>query len=998
MPQNAFRRLPTPEGKDRTTHNGCAKFLPSPVWLLAALLALATQIPSAHAGTVATTNDVRTISSGGNYSGDTYLSLYNDGGANVQRTWLKFDLSTYAGQIITSDATLTLVADTTYGTHLAGVALGTADAAWNFAAITWSNQPTLTPIPGTTCPNGDFNNGVSVVWSIPATVLQAWVDHGYNGIGLTSAAGSTLHFRSSRGGAAPTLSFTAVAAGGPRAGGAASPSTLAPGQSTLLSVTVTNGLNPNITNVTVDASQLGAASLVALRPSGSNVFTNTVTVGPGTVYGNQALLATVTDGAGLQGQATIPVFLPTPGAQQAPTASLNTWRSNRFGMFIHWGPVTLTGLEISWSRANSNPLCPNNGPTAAAVYDNLYTQFNPTNFNASNWVAIAQAAGMKYMVLTAKHCDGFLLWDSKVSSYNIMQSPFRRDVCGELAAAAHAAGMKLGWYFSPMDWKDPRFRTAQNADFVQTMQAELRELLSNYGTIDLLWFDTDGDPNVYDVTNTYAMCRSLQPGIVIDNRLDMGSMSDYTGQLIGPWADYYTPEQRIGGFDNQRPWETCMTLGTQWAWKPNDTIKSLSECLTALLLCAGGDGNFLFDLGPTSTGTFEQTYSDRIAGMGGWIAQNGESVYGTRGGPYQTSGNFSCTRNGNSIYLHLLPPQAFVTLPALPTNVVAAKVLTGGSVTFAQTTNGVSLQLSSEAATNLVTTVKLTLAGSAMDIPLLSAGVLSSAPTTNTWQAPGLITTSSEVSTLGGLVLACQATSSDAGGNADQTVNGVLFSGSQNPQNGVGFTLGGQPSYNASTFISTKALSGPDAPAYGRMLAGAWYGSTAPLTLGLNGLSPGRAYLLQLWVADFRSYTNARTETITAGAGVDFNIPTLRYLTGDGVNPGSGTGQFVLGTFTATGSTATFTLTGNQSSQLNAFQLREVTPPALSWSVNGPTLTLYWPADHIGWTLMTQTNALSRGVSAKAADWMRLAGSAATNRIVVSLPSQPASFFRLVYP
>ena len=229
-----------------------------------------------------------------------------------------------------------------------------------------------------------------------------------------------------------------------------------------------------------------------------------------------------------------------------------------------------------------------------------------------------------------------------------------------------------------------------------------------------------------------------------------------------------------------------------------------------------------------------------------------------------------------------------------------------------------------------------------------------------------------------------------------------MFSGSQNPQNGVTVTIGGQPSYNATTFISTKALSGPDALAYGRMLAGAWYGTTAPLELEVNGLSPGRAYVLQLWVADFRSYTNARTETITAGAGADFNIPSLRYLTGDGLHAGSGTGQFVLGTFTASGSSASFLLTGNQSSQINAFQLRDITalsPPPINWSVNGTNLTLYWPPAQVGWTLLTQTNALSRGVSANAADWMRLAGSSTTNQMVVPLrASQPASFYRLIFP
>ena len=126
---------------------------------------------------------------------------------------------------------------------------------------------------------------------------------------------------------------------------------------------------------------------------------------------------------------------------------LQWWADARFGMFIHWGPVSLKETEISWSRANSNPKCPNQGPIPVEVYDNLYKQFNPTKFDAKEWVAIAKAAGIKYMVLTAKHCDGFLLWDSKVSDYNIMHTPFKRDVCAELAKAAHEAGMKIGWYY-----------------------------------------------------------------------------------------------------------------------------------------------------------------------------------------------------------------------------------------------------------------------------------------------------------------------------------------------------------------------------------------------------------------------------------------------------------------------------------------------------------------------------------------------------------------------
>jgi len=787
---------------------------------------------------------------------------------------------------------------------------------------------------------------------------------------------------------------------GPSAGGSASPSNLAIGQTALVTVTVTNGASPIITNVSLDASQLGVGTPITLNAAGSNVFTNTLTVARGTVYGSQMLTATVVDGGGQPGQAEIPVYLLTPAPYKAPAADLETWRSNRFGMFIHWGPVTLTGLELSWSRANSNPQCPNNGPTPVDVYDTLYTQFNPTNFNASNWVAVAQAAGMKYMVLTAKHCDAFLLWNSRVSAYNLMNSPVHRDACAELAAAAHAAGMKLGWYFSPCDWKDPRFRTANNGAFIKSMQAELRELLSNYGKIDLLWFDWDGGTNCYDVTNTYAMCRSLQPDILIDNRLDLNA--DTSALSVGPWADYYTPEQSIGGFNNQQPWETCMTLGTQWAWKPDDTLKPLSQCLSTLLLCAGGDGNLLLDLGPTATGEFEQRYSDEIAGLGAWLAQHGESVYGTRGGPYQPASNFASTRRDDFIYIHLLPPQTYATLPALPTNILSATVLTGGSVTFTQTTTSVLLQLSTDALTNSVATVKLTLAGSAMNIPVLSSGQLYASAVTNLWQAPRPINNGSEVSTQGTLVIARQATGSASGGNADQTVNGVTFLGNANTENGVTFSVAGQTGYHPTTFISTKTFSGTNAVAYAAMLAGAWYGSTAPVTLGLEGLTLGHQYLIQIWVADFRQLTNSRSETITGTSGSDVNPPTLLYLTGDGVNSASGTGQYVIGTFTATGPNVTFNLTGNQSSQLNAFQLRDLTPsgrPNLTCSSSGTNLTLSWPLPYLGWTLLMQTNRLPQGISTNAQDWMRLLGTSATNHFTIPpTGGKSMEYYRLTYP
>jgi alpha-L-fucosidase len=392
------------------------------------------------------------------------------------------------------------------------------------------------------------------------------------------------------------------------------------------------------------------------------------------------------------------------------------WREARFGMFIHWGPVSLKGTEISWSRANSNPTCPNKGPIPVEVYDNLYKEFNPVKFSGEEWVAIAKAAGMKYMVLTAKHCDGFLLWDSKVDDYNIMHTPFKRDVCGELTKAAHEAGMRIGWYFSPMDWRDPDFRTERNTAFVARMQGEIRELLTNYGPIDVLWFDWDGRKPVYDQATTYALVKELQPKIILTNRLDLGE-GNSDRQILSPFADYYTPEQSVGAYDDQRPWETCLTLGTQWSWKPNDTIKSLKECIDILVRCAGGDGNLLLNVGPMPTGEIEPRQADVLKGMGAWLAKYGETIYSTRGGPWRPGPWGAATCKGNTVYVHILQwPGDKIALPALTKKIVSSKVLTGGTATVKQTDGGVEISVPAADRQELDTIVVLTLDGPASEI------------------------------------------------------------------------------------------------------------------------------------------------------------------------------------------------------------------------------------------------------------------------------------------
>jgi alpha-L-fucosidase len=398
---------------------------------------------------------------------------------------------------------------------------------------------------------------------------------------------------------------------------------------------------------------------------------------------------------------------------------LRWWAEGRFGLFIHWGPVSLKETEISWSRANSNPKCPNQGDIPVEVYDNLYRQFNPTNFSGAEWARLAKGAGVKYMVLTAKHCDGFLLWPSQASDYNIAHTPFRRDICAELARAARGQGLRIGWYFSPMDWRDPDFRSERNTLFVDRMQSEVRELLSQFGRIDLMWFDWDGHEPLYDQAHTYQIVKELQPRIIIDNRLDLGP-GNTDRQLLSTNADYYTPEQDVGAYDDQRPWESCMTISQsgQWAWGGHkDGVKSFAACLEMLIRCAGGDGNMLLNVGPMPDGRIAPEQAVRLKELGGWLAQYGQSIYGTRGGPFKPSPYGVSTRKGKTIFLHLWRwSSGSLKLPPIQAKVLHSRVLTGGTAELRQTPAGLWISLPQADRQPLDTVIALDLDRSALDL------------------------------------------------------------------------------------------------------------------------------------------------------------------------------------------------------------------------------------------------------------------------------------------
>ncbi len=380
-----------------------------------------------------------------------------------------------------------------------------------------------------------------------------------------------------------------------------------------------------------------------------------------------------------------------PDFLRARPEVVERWQADRFGLFIHWGPVSLKGTEIGWSRGGERRgwAKGGTGTIPAEIYDNLYREFNPTKFNAAAWVATAKAAGMRYLVFTTKHHDGFCMFDSSLTEHKITSpaSPFARDVVAELAVAAHEAGLRLGFYYSPVDWYDRNYRTGNHSKYVEYMHGQVRELCTKYGKVDILWFDglqalqmpgEPGDRNppenavVWDSVTLFKVIRQLQPDVVINNRCGLD-------------ADFATPEQYVGRFRTDRPWESCITLGEQWAWKPDDKIKSRDECIRTLVQTVTGDGNLLLNVGPMPTGEIEPRQVTRLKEVGAWLKEYGESIYETRGGPFANGTWGGSTFKGDRIYVHVLNWTGdSLQLPPISQRILGSKVLTGGTAGIIQ--------------------------------------------------------------------------------------------------------------------------------------------------------------------------------------------------------------------------------------------------------------------------------------------------------------------------
>ena len=414
-----------------------------------------------------------------------------------------------------------------------------------------------------------------------------------------------------------------------------------------------------------------------------------------------------------------------PDCPESQEARLQWWRAAKFGLFIHWGPASVNGTEISWSRMGHPFDHPGNETVPAAKYDKLYLQFDPVRFNAGTWMHLARDAGMKYVVFVTKHHDGFSMWPTRLRpDYSIAATPFHRDICGEIATAAREQGLKLGWYYSTRDWTHPDYLKGDNERYNRFYEGQIKELLSNYGKVDILWFDhVAGNWRDYHFKELFDEIYQIQPQILVNNRAarfirptDDRPTPELATLVRG---DFDTPEQRVGTFQSDRPWEACVTMtecsdGGGWSYRPDGRTRTFEECIRLLVNCVTGDGNLLLNVGPLPTGEIDPHQVSVLERMGAWLNHFGESIYATRGGPFRNGPWGGSTYKDNSIYLHVFPStHDKLQLPPLKGKVLRAAALTGGTVEVVQTSQGLSVTLPTDHKDEVDTVIKLDLDRSA---------------------------------------------------------------------------------------------------------------------------------------------------------------------------------------------------------------------------------------------------------------------------------------------
>jgi len=346
------------------------------------------------------------------------------------------------------------------------------------------------------------------------------------------------------------------------------------------------------------------------------------------------------------------------------------WRQARFGMFIHFGLYSVLGRH-EWAMEEEG--------IPVAEYQLLAKQFNPAPHAARAWAKLAKAAGMKYMVMTTKHHEGFCQFDTKLTDYCAPKQAAGRDLVAEYIEAAKSEGMRFGFYYSLMDWHHPdgarcREDEAARRRFVGYIHGQVRELCSNYGRVDVLWYDVDWplSPEGWESIAMNKMVRQLQPDILINNR-------------AGIPEDFTTPEQEIRAFSS--PWESCMTMNDSWGYqRADDNWKSPKTIVRNLITCARDQGNYLLNIGPRANGSIPQPSIDILTAVGKWMDVHGELIHNAELCRVKHSEFANFTRRGNTLYVHAyFWPGDELAVGGLQQRVLSAKLYASGQpVQFTQ--------------------------------------------------------------------------------------------------------------------------------------------------------------------------------------------------------------------------------------------------------------------------------------------------------------------------